>query len=349
MKVWKAIVILLFCLVCSWALCQSDTSVVEQNSQTPTISGSGKKNFLPIWTGTSSLGSSGIQQAKPSGWSNVAVGLNGAPGSGVLSSTSNTIGVDIEGTVTEGSGGQYTATQLALEGTLASSSNAQAYLRGMYILPNFNFGAGYGNYAEGAFIPAPNITSGYANVVSSLELGQPAAGAPGTSCSAALNILMPNQSGNCPAGGNNVWSIYNGSSNNSYFAGNVGFGTAFPSNPIETGAGAYVTAGGVWTNASSRAFKKDIQPLRTDQAIQTLERLDPVTFKYKVDDEAHVGFIAEDVPDLVATGDRKGLSAMDIVAVLTKVVQQQQKELSEQHDEIDMLKARLAGEQRESR
>ena len=37
-----------------------------------------------------------------------------------------------------------------------------------------------------------------------------------------------------------------------------------------------------------------------------------------------MGFIAEDVPDLVATKDRKGLSPMDIVAVLTKVLQEQQ-------------------------
>jgi hypothetical protein len=218
----------------------------------------------------------------------------------------------------------------------------------MSIGPNFNFSEGYGNYAEGAYIGAPNITSGYANVVSSLELGQPTAGPSGTSCSAALNILMPNQSGNCPVGENNVWSIYNGSPNSSYFAGNVGFGTALPSYPIETGAGAYVTAGGVWTNASSREFKKDIHPLLKEQAMETLAHLDPVTFKYRVNDEAHVGFIAEDVPDLVATGDRKGLSAMDIVAVLTKVVQQQQKELSDQHQEIETLKAQIATRQRGS-
>jgi Chaperone of endosialidase len=346
MKDWKAIGILLFCLTCSWALCQSDTSADKQNSLTPTITGSGMKNHVPLWTSTSNLGNSNIQEAKPSGWSNIAVGLNGAPGSGALSST---IGVDIEGTVSEGSPNSYTATQLVVEGTLASSSYAQAYLRGVYVVPSFNFGAGYGNYAEGAYIPAPNITSGYANVVSSLELGQPAAGPSGTSCSAALNILMPNQSGNCPDAGNNVWSIYNGSPYSSFFAGNVGFGIALPSYPIETGAGAYVTTGGVWTNASSREYKKDIHPLRTDQAMETLARLDPVTFKYKVDDEAHVGFIAEDVPDLVASGDRKGLSAMDIVAVLTKVVQQQQKELSDQHEEIDTLKAQLAMGQRGSR
>jgi hypothetical protein len=42
-------------------------------------------------------------------------------------------------------------------------------------------------------------------------------------------------------------------------------------------------------------------------------------------DDRHVGFIAEDVPDLVASKDRKGLSSMDIVALLTKVVQEQQK------------------------
>lgn len=45
--------------------------------------------------------------------------------------------------------------------------------------------------------------------------------------------------------------------------------------------------------------------------------------------ESYVGFIAEDVPELVATGDRQGLSAMDIVAVLTKVVQAQQQRIDE--------------------
>jgi hypothetical protein len=43
-------------------------------------------------------------------------------------------------------------------------------------------------------------------------------------------------------------------------------------------------------------------------------------------DEKHVGFIAEDVPELVAMKDRKSLSPMDIVAVLTKVVQEMKAE-----------------------
>ena len=41
-----------------------------------------------------------------------------------------------------------------------------------------------------------------------------------------------------------------------------------------------------------------------------------------------MGFIAEDVPDLVAAKDRKTLNPLDIVAVLTKVVQKQQKVIS---------------------
>jgi hypothetical protein len=304
------------------------------------MGGSGTANFLPVFSATTTLGSSVIQQAQPSGWSNIAVGFNGTPGSG---SSASPMGVDIQGTVSEGTPNAYNATQLVVEGNLESSYYGQAYLHGMVIGPTFDFSAGYGNYAEGLYIAAPNITAGYSNVVSTLDLGQPAAGASSlTSCSAALNINMPNQSGNCPAHANNVWSIYNGSTYNSFFAGNVGFGMAQPTYPIQTAGGAYVTTGGVWTNSSSRALKKDIQPLPADEAMATLAGLVPVTFKYKIGDEPHVGFIAEDVPDLVATKDRKGLSAMDIVAVLAKVVQQQQTQLAEQRRELDTLKTQLA-------
>jgi hypothetical protein len=87
-------------------------------------------------------------------------------------------------------------------------------------------------------------------------------------------------------------------------------------------SGARVTTGGVWTNASSREYKDKIEALATEEALDTLKELNPVKFAYKKDmTEKHVGFISEDVPDLIATKDRKGLSPMDIVAVLTKVVQ----------------------------
>ena len=111
--------------------------------------------------------------------------------------------------------------------------------------------------------------------------------------------------------------------------GYVGLG-GYANYPLQMGSGAYVTSGGVWTNASSRKYKQDIRSLTENEAIETLTALRPVHFKYKTDpQESHVGFIAEDVPDLVASTDRKGMSAMDVVAVLTKVVQDQQKTIQE--------------------
>jgi hypothetical protein len=107
-------------------------------------------------------------------------------------------------------------------------------------------------------------------------------------------------------------------------------------------SGAHVTSGGVWTNASSREYKENINELTISKAISTLKDLNPVEYSYKADKkEHHLGFIAEDVPDLVATKDRKGLSPMDIVAVLTKVVQQQQKVIEDQQKSLNSLTSKV--------
>jgi hypothetical protein len=55
-----------------------------------------------------------------------------------------------------------------------------------------------------------------------------------------------------------------------------------------------------------------------------------------------VGFIAEDVPDLVATPDRKGVASIDIVALLTKVVQQQQTTLQQQQKILQQQQRTIA-------
>jgi hypothetical protein len=70
--------------------------------------------------------------------------------------------------------------------------------------------------------------------------------------------------------------------------------------------------------------------------------LNPVGFRYKNEpDEQYLGFIAEDVPELVATNDRKSLAPMDITAVLTKVVQDQDVRIERQEKVIDKLTKRL--------
>jgi hypothetical protein len=111
--------------------------------------------------------------------------------------------------------------------------------------------------------------------------------------------------------------------------GRIGLGVSAPLYQIHHSSGARLDAGS-WINASSREVKQDIHQLDRDAAIDAFKKLEPVTFAYKAKpEETRVGFIAEDVPGLVATADRKGLSSMDIVAVLTKVVQEQQRTIED--------------------
>jgi hypothetical protein len=102
--------------------------------------------------------------------------------------------------------------------------------------------------------------------------------------------------------------------------------------------GARLTTGGVWTDASSRDYKENITRLTTEEAFGALKKLEPVKYNYRVNkEEEYIGFIAEDVPGLVATNDRKSLSSMDIVAVLTKVVKEQQRTIVELEKRIAEL------------
>jgi hypothetical protein len=125
--------------------------------------------------------------------------------------------------------------------------------------------------------------------------------------------------------------------------GNIGLGIAADTTkPLKLKNGASVSTGGVWTNASSREVKQDIEPLTIEQARETVQALNPVGFRYKEEpDEQYLGFIAEDVPELVATNDRKSLAPMDITAVLTKVVQDQEARIERQEQFIDKLTQRL--------
>ncbi len=128
--------------------------------------------------------------------------------------------------------------------------------------------------------------------------------------------------------------------------GNIGLKVANPTNPLELASGAKCTAAGVWTSVSSRDAKQDIQPVTTAQARETVRKLEPVSYRYKLEpDEKYVGFIAEDVPELVATNDRKGLAPMDIVAVLTRVVQDQDRRDEEQQQSLVSQREMLVKQQ----
>lgn len=97
---------------------------------------------------------------------------------------------------------------------------------------------------------------------------------------------------------------------------------------------------GALTQASSIALKENVTKLSGQEAIVTLQGLNAVKYNYKADEqkEQRIGFIAEDVPDLVANSERDRLSPMDLIAVLTKAVQEQQKTISKMAAQIDALR-----------
>jgi hypothetical protein len=100
-----------------------------------------------------------------------------------------------------------------------------------------------------------------------------------------------------------------------------------------------ITATGSITPGSSRDYKENILELDESAAYEAIMALEPVSFNYKeAKEQIHLGFIAEDVPGLVAMNDRKSLSTLDITAALTKVVQKQEKDMSMLREEIEELK-----------
>jgi Chaperone of endosialidase len=95
---------------------------------------------------------------------------------------------------------------------------------------------------------------------------------------------------------------------------------------------------------SSREYKENIADLSTQEATIALKDLNPVKFSYKTDqsENLHVGFIAEDVPDLLAAHDKRSIGPLDVVAVLTKVVQEQQSTIASLIDRLNVLEAKQA-------
>jgi hypothetical protein len=221
-------------------------------------------------------------------------------------------------------------------------------------------GAGYAN-TTGYWNTFLGQDAGYANTTGYYNtfLGQ---GAGYSNTTAGSNTYIGLEAGYFSTGGNNVFlgfcaGAYEAGSNKLYidssstsspliygdfsaaylrFNGNVGISVT-PTHLLDVSGGAYCT-GTTWVNVSSREYKENIETLTSEDALEAFEKLEPVKFNYKADkEEKYLGFIAEDVPELVAMKDRKGLNTMDVVAVLTKVVQEQQKTISELRERVGKL------------
>ncbi|MBN1470748.1 MAG: tail fiber domain-containing protein [Syntrophaceae bacterium] len=157
------------------------------------------------------------------------------------------------------------------------------------------------------------------------------------------NTIMGYTAGQNNAGSGNVFIGYaagaNETGSNKLYIANSNTSTPLIWGDFGTGV---VKVNGAIVQTSSQEYKDNIKELKTEDAIQTLQGLHPVTYTYKTNPgDQQVGFIAEDVPELVATQDRKGMSSMDVVAVLTKVVQEQQRTIAGLQTELNELKGKI--------
>jgi hypothetical protein len=140
--------------------------------------------------------------------------------------------------------------------------------------------------------------------------------------------------------------------------GNVGIGTTSPGYPLTVSGIAYISSTAYATSfvpTSDRRLKDQISTLPSG-ALDLVEQLRPVSFvwKHPKDDSMNgqqIGFIAQEVekvvPSMVITRHdpekTKGLKYNEIVAILTKAVQEQQAEIkqlrsSHQADQVEIIK-----------
>jgi len=92
---------------------------------------------------------------------------------------------------------------------------------------------------------------------------------------------------------------------------------------IHTDAGAHLTSGGVWTDASSEALKENFEVWNNDEVLSSIKTLAMVEYNYISEDDSvrHFGAMAEDWYDTFGLGDNVSISAKDVAMVALKGIQ----------------------------
>ena len=133
--------------------------------------------------------------------------------------------------------------------------------------------------------------------------------------------------------------------------GFIGFSKIEPDYPLELASGAHVTEAGEWTNASDARLKTNVR--NTPYGLVDVLKLNPVNYDMKTGNTHHVGFIAQEVrniiPEVVSgtegdlqKGETLGISYGNLVPVLTKAIQEQQAIIESLREELNDIKEELA-------
>ena len=134
--------------------------------------------------------------------------------------------------------------------------------------------------------------------------------------------------------------IENAANNNDVlFISTVGTGRL-----IDTNKGAYLSNTGIWTDGSSRKYKKDITPLTQDEdrkMLDVVKGIEVVRYRYKdesPDRKMTIGVIAENAPDEMTDETKEGVQPVKALGMLIAAMQAQQELIEELRREIDAFK-----------
>lgn len=96
---------------------------------------------------------------------------------------------------------------------------------------------------------------------------------------------------------------------------------------------------GALSQASSSLLKHDVEALAVNEAARAIEALRPVTFRYRADQAGrrHAGFIAEEVAAIVPDAPHLEVRPVDLIAMLTVVVQDQQRAIAVLQEQVTVL------------
>ena len=284
----------------------------------------GSKALASNSTGTlnTAIGSSALF-SNTTGSNNIAIGTFSLFSS--ISGNENTaVGVNSLSANTTGTGSTATGSQSLVANTTGSGNTAI----GIYAL--YSNTTGSGNVALANAL-VNNITGNYNTGIGYL------ADVTATNLTNATAIGY-----NAAVSSSNAFVFGNSSVTGWGFGVNPGAAAIRVGSTAANGNGATLTLTGVWTNASDISKKYNITEII--YGLTDIMKLHPVSYKLKGTDNEDIGFIAQEVkeivPEIVYGEDgQMSMSYGQLTSVLVKAVQEQQLQIETQQKEIEELKA----------
>ncbi|NEP18941.1 MAG: hypothetical protein F6J97_18915 [Leptolyngbya sp. SIO4C1] len=103
-------------------------------------------------------------------------------------------------------------------------------------------------------------------------------------------------------------------------------------------------------NDSSAALKHNITDFTSQEAFELLKAMSPVKYSFSSDEsqKPHIGFISENMPDLVTSVDKRAIHSLEVIAILTQIVKEYRTSIvklnrvvTAQHQKLSLLEEKV--------